>query len=64
MLQNITGRQLSSILEMTVLQVTSLVIAFYYSWKITLVSLIFLPILVFAGAFEVSLLALFWFHGL
>ena len=57
MLQNITGRQLSSILEMAVLQVTSLVIAFYYSWRIAFVSLIFYFIPFVAEFIGVSLIA-------
>ena len=54
MLQNIVGRQLSSMLEMIVLLVISLAIAFYYSWRISVVSLIFSSVLIIAGAFEVG----------
>ena len=53
MLQNITGRRLSSMLEMLVILVVSLVIAFCYSWQIALISLAFFPVLALAGALEV-----------
>lgn len=54
MLQNISGRRLGSMVEMFVLAVSALTIAFIYSWQITLVALAFFPILAIAGAFEVG----------
>ena len=41
--------------EMGVVLITSLCIAFYYSWRITLICLAYLPVLVVAGAFAVCL---------
>ena len=54
MLQNVTGRRLSCMLEMIVILVASLVVAIYFSWEIALTSLAFMPALALAGAFEVG----------
>ena len=53
MLQNVTGRRLSSILEMIVTIFTSMLIGFFYSWQVTLLCLAFYPALALAGAYEV-----------
>lgn len=58
-LQNMTGRRLASMMEISVLLASSLLIGFYFSWQIALVSLAYFPILVIAGAFEVCLESLF-----
>ncbi|VDK24231.1 unnamed protein product, partial [Taenia asiatica] len=54
LLQNMTSRRLASMLETFVLIVSSLFIAFFFSWQIALVSLAYLPILVIAGAFAMQ----------
>ncbi|VDO01804.1 unnamed protein product [Rodentolepis nana] len=53
-LQNLTGRRLASLLETFVLIVTSVLIAFIYSWQIALLSLAYFPVLVLAGMFEMQ----------
>ncbi|VDL58918.1 unnamed protein product [Hymenolepis diminuta] len=53
-LQNLTGRRLASLIETFVLIVTSLLIAFIYSWQVALLSLAYFPILVVAGMFEMQ----------
>ncbi|KAM3180235.1 hypothetical protein ACTXT7_016685 [Hymenolepis weldensis] len=53
-LQNLTGRRLASLIETFVLIVTSLLIAFIYSWQIALLSLAYFPVLVVAGMFEMQ----------
>ncbi|EUB56005.1 Multidrug resistance protein 3 [Echinococcus granulosus] len=53
-LQNMTGRRLASMLETFVFIVSSLFIAFFFSWQIALVSLAYFPILVIAGVFEMQ----------
>ncbi|KAL7062818.1 hypothetical protein AAHC03_01187 [Spirometra sp. Aus1] len=54
MLQNISGRRLSSMIETTVLIVGSLIVAFFFSWQISLVALAFFPVLMIAGAFQMK----------
>ncbi|KAL5969731.1 ATP-dependent translocase ABCB1 [Taenia solium] len=53
-LQNMTSRRLASMMEVLVLIVFSLSIAFYFSWQVALVSLAYFPILVVAGAFGLA----------
>ncbi|VDM01105.1 unnamed protein product [Schistocephalus solidus] len=54
MLQNISGRRLSSMLETAVLIIGSLIVAFVFSWQIALVALAFFPVLMIAGAFQMK----------
>ncbi|KAM7533954.1 hypothetical protein Aperf_G00000117604 [Anoplocephala perfoliata] len=53
-LQNLTGRRLASLIETFVSIVTSLIIAFTYSWQIALISLVYFPIIVIAGIYEMK----------
>uniref|UniRef100_A0A5K3FL35 Bile salt export pump n=1 Tax=Mesocestoides corti TaxID=53468 RepID=A0A5K3FL35_MESCO len=53
-LQNISGRRLASFMEVITLIIASLIIAFYYSWQISLIALAFFPVLIVVGAFNMK----------
>lgn len=50
----ISGAQLGFIIEALALIIMSLVIAFIYSWQLTLVVLAFYPIIVIGGYLQVT----------
>lgn len=55
MLQNITGRRLSAMLEMTVLMTSCIIVGVVISWQIGLSTLAYFPVLAFAFVLVVCL---------
>ncbi|KER29540.1 hypothetical protein T265_13344, partial [Opisthorchis viverrini] len=51
--KGISGSQLGALLQAIVLLVTSLVVGLVYSWQLTLLFLLFFPLLVIAGMFQI-----------
>ncbi|KAF7261217.1 hypothetical protein EG68_01543 [Paragonimus skrjabini miyazakii] len=51
-LKVISGSQLSTIVEPVVFAITSVIISFVYSWRLTLMFFIFFPLIVVTGAFK------------
>ncbi|TGZ59833.1 hypothetical protein CRM22_008840 [Opisthorchis felineus] len=51
--KSISGSQLGTLLQAIVLLVTSLVVGLVYSWQLTLLFLLFFPLLVIAGMFQI-----------
>ncbi|KAG5451955.1 Multidrug resistance protein 1 [Clonorchis sinensis] len=51
--KGISGSQLGAVLQAIVLLVTSLVVGLVYSWQLTLLFLLFFPLLVIAGMFQI-----------
>ncbi|KAG8000685.1 Bile salt export pump [Nibea albiflora] len=56
MVQGATGSQIGMIVNSLTSIGASLIIAFYFSWKLTLVVLCFLPFIVMSGAFQAKIL--------
>ncbi|CAH8519955.1 unnamed protein product [Dicrocoelium dendriticum] len=53
-LKALSGAQLGFILESSVLIIMSLIIAFFYSWQLTLLMLVFLPLFILSGMLQVK----------
>ncbi|KAF5400002.1 Multidrug resistance protein 2 [Paragonimus heterotremus] len=51
-LKVISGSQLNTIVEPVMFAITSAIIGFYYSWRLTLMFFVFFPLIVITGAFK------------